>query len=259
MSALRELQADVLRALYGRTNRAARRVVAHGLDPERRLDVYRNNLATSLRDALAAVYPTIERLVAQPFFGHVARQYIEAHPPRSGNLHDFGDALPAFLASFAPAASLAYLPDVARLEWAWHAVYHAEADPAADAMQALRHIGSLPVDAQLGLRLRVQRAARVLASPNPVFGIWRANLQDDPPPVDLDDGAEQVLVVQRDGQVVVERIEAGEHALLAALSAGATFGEALGAALARAPGFDEAAVIARHFESGTLVAVARAP
>ena len=65
MNSLRELQADVMRSLYGRTNRAAQRVVARGLDPERRLDVYRNNLRTSLCEALAAVYPTIARLVAE--------------------------------------------------------------------------------------------------------------------------------------------------------------------------------------------------
>lgn len=40
-------------------------------------------------------------------------------------LIEYGEALPEFIQSFAPAASLAYLADVARLECAWWRAYHA--------------------------------------------------------------------------------------------------------------------------------------
>ena len=66
------------------------------------------------------MYPTVEQLVGAPFFRYAAHEFILAHPSKSGNLHDFGEDLPGFLAGFEPARALAYLPDCARLEWAWH-------------------------------------------------------------------------------------------------------------------------------------------
>ena len=62
MPALHELQADVLRAVLGRTNRAADHVAAGAIDAQRRLGIYRNNFRQGLTDALAAVYPAIVRL-----------------------------------------------------------------------------------------------------------------------------------------------------------------------------------------------------
>jgi len=91
----------------------------------RRLDVYRNNIAVSLCEALAEIYPVVEKLVGEEFFAHTTRCYLRKWPSRSGNLHDFGRHLAKFLEGFAAAAQLTYLPEVARMEWAWHAVLHA--------------------------------------------------------------------------------------------------------------------------------------
>jgi hypothetical protein len=252
MPALRELQADVLRAVLGRTNRAAEHVAGAGIDAQRRLGIYRNNFRQGLTEALAAVYPTIVRLVGREFFGHAAREYIAAHPPATGNVHDYGDRMAAFLVSFGPVASLPYLPDVARLEWAWHEAFHAVAEPAGDAEHALRRIAQMPPAQQASLVLRWQPAARRVASPYPVFAIWRANLQDDPPEVRLDAGGEQMLVVQRDGDVVVEPIGPAEHALLHALGMGQPLGDALAAALEVETSFDASAAVARHLLVGTV-------
>src|SRR5689334_21117181 len=65
------------------------------------LQVYRNNVFASLTEALAAVYPVVKRLVGEPFFNQLARRFIRRHPSRSGNLHDFGAELPAFIATLA--------------------------------------------------------------------------------------------------------------------------------------------------------------
>lgn len=249
---LRELQADLLRAVLGRANRAAAHVAANGIDPARRLAVYRNNYREGLTDALQAVYPTVLRLVGNDFFRHAAHNYIAAHPPASGNLHDYGGEMAAFLASFAPAASLPYLADMARLEWAWHEVFHAAAVPGADPAQALRRLAQLPLPARAAAVFGWQPAARLVASPHPVFSIWRANLEDDPPLVRLDAGGEQVLVAQR-GDVLVERLDAAEHALLAALRDGQRLGDALAAALSADPAFDAPAAVARHLALGTLL------
>ena len=124
---LYELQTDVMDALFERSERAQPHVRGGRLSPRQRLDIYRHNLFDSLSAALAAVYPTVAQLVGEGFFRFAAHAYIAAHPSRSGNLHDFGAQLPEFLAQFEPARGLPYLPDSARLDWAWHQVFHTTA------------------------------------------------------------------------------------------------------------------------------------
>jgi hypothetical protein len=233
--------------------------VPHGLPPERRLDIHRHNVFDSLTEALAAVYPTVAALVGEGFFRYAAHSFIAAHPSRSGNLHEFGSELPAFLEQFEPAASLPYLPDSARLDWAWHAAFHTGRVPAADAAAALMRIAAMADDARLALRLRWQPAARLVASRYPVLRIWQAHQSPmaddggDAMRVDLDAGPEWVLVMQRAEGVVVEGVGQAEHALLEALSRGASLGEAVAAALAVDAQLDVAGAMARHLVAGTLV------
>lgn len=84
------------------------------------LDIYRNNYRGNLQDAMAAAYPVIRQVVGVDFFRYAVRHYIAGHPSRNGDLHRYGARYPGFLSRFAPAASLPYLPDLARLEWLCH-------------------------------------------------------------------------------------------------------------------------------------------
>jgi hypothetical protein len=265
MTTLRKLQVDMLQALFGRTDAAVRHVRGDGLPPERRLGVYRHNMFASLTSALAAVYPTVAALVGEGFFRFMAHEYILAQPSRSGNLHEFGAELPAFLQGFEPAASLPYLPDSARLDWAWHAAFHADVAAAPDAPAALMRIGAMSDAARLALKLQWQPAARLVASAYPVLAIWRLHQQplppadDDTPLVDVDAGGDCVLVARRGGELLLERLEPAEHALLAALGRGDTLGDAVAAALQVDAGFDVAAAIAHHLALGTLAGLQEPP
>ncbi len=80
---------------------------------------------SSLIDALRTKFPATERIVGEEFFRAMARVFVIAHPPRSKILHTYGDDFGDFIAAFEPAAELAYLADVARLEAARTRAYHA--------------------------------------------------------------------------------------------------------------------------------------
>lgn len=256
---LGELQADVMEALFGRSEGALRHIQGGRLAPRQRLSIYRHNLFDSLGAALAAVYPTVAQLVGEGFFRFMAHAYIQRHPSRSGNLHDFGAQLPAFVAQFEPARGLAYLADSARLDWAWHQVFHTTALPAADAATVLRRIAALPDDMRLSLRLGWQPAAQLLASPYPVLRIWQANQPGaGDQALDLGVGGDCVLVAARRSEVMLERLGTAEHALLQALASGAGLGDAVAAALALEEGFDVAGAIAHHLAAGTLVSLQEA-
>lgn len=110
-----------------------------GTPATKRFDVYRNNVAVSLSDALETAFPVIRKLVGNDFFRAMAGVYLRAHPPKSPLMMFYGREMPAFLEGFEPAQSLPYLPDVARLELAVRHSYHGEDTRpiAADALAAV--------------------------------------------------------------------------------------------------------------------------
>ncbi|MCT4333749.1 putative DNA-binding domain-containing protein [Paracoccus sp. YLB-12] len=129
-----------------------------------RFAVYRNNVAHSLREALARRYPVIRRLVGAEFFAAMAGEFVAAHPPATPVLQEWGDAFAGFLAGFPPVATLPYLGDVARIEWARGLSYHA-----ADAMPMppRRLTETAP--------LRLHPSLQLLRLTHPAFDIWQAN------------------------------------------------------------------------------------
>jgi hypothetical protein len=258
MANLCQVQVDMLAALFERSDAAAAHVLGHGLPPERRLDIYRNNLFGSLTQSLSAVYPTVAQLVGDGFFRFMAHQYILAHPSRSGNLHEFGGELATFLDQFEPARSLPYLADSARLDWAWHVVFHTASTPRVDLGDVLVRMATMSDDDRAALRLGWQPAARLVASPFPVLRIWQMHQSplhedgSDAPLVDLDTGGEAVLVIQRAGEILLVGLRSGEYALLEGLSTGARLGDAVASSLEVDGSFDVAVAIAHHLSLGTL-------
>ena len=117
-------------------------------EAERRFAVYRNNVASSLTEALARRYPVIQRLVGAEFFAAMARVYAEVRRPRSPVLLEWGDSFPDFLAGFPPLEAYPYMADVAAVEFARGVAFHA-----ADAPPAAPEVFSGADPSQLRLRL----------------------------------------------------------------------------------------------------------
>lgn len=252
MLSLRELQRAFSRTLFQEDAGLARDLVVTGnFSAEERLSVYRNNLHASLREALAAIYPVVQQLVGEAFFAATARPYVRCHPSRSGNLHEFGDEFPEFLEAYPAAATLPYLPDVARVELAWHRAFHAaDAGPLDTA-----RLAAIPPERYGEFRFALHPSATLIASPYPVWQLWAAHQPGGPElsEVRLHGGGEQVLV-QREGlEVLVSRLAPGETALLTALAEGLSLTGAIGAALAAEPQFNLDDTLQTHLQRTTLV------
>jgi hypothetical protein len=227
-------------------------VKANGIAAERRIQVYRNNSLITLGEALKATFPVVCRLVDERFFDYAARSFIRAHPPGQPRLAEYGDQFADFLAGFAPAQSLPYLADVARLEWAINAAYHA---PDREPLQPVA-IAAIPAEAYPGLTFALDPACAVLRSPYPVDELWRANQPDrDGSGVDLGAGECRLLVHRIDDDVRLQRLSAGELAMTEALAAGRTLGDAFATAVAEEPGFDATGLLAAHLGRGLFVGV----
>jgi hypothetical protein len=254
MNALAELQRGLLEFVLRGSNELPHGIRDHGISPAQRLSIYRNNAVLGLTEALRDVYPVINRLVGDGFFRYLARGYIARHPPVSGCLLDYGERMAEFLAGFDAASGLPYLPDTARLEWCWHASYHAADAPGL----AVSLLTATPAERFGEIRLRLQPSARLLASAFPVWRIWQANQADsaEPEPVDLGEGGCHLLLfrprrdpsaVPSDGLAVeVHALDCGNHRFLTALGHGSTLAQAAASACGVATDFDLSASL-RHW------------
>ena len=241
MPSLHELQAAFAAAVQSGDNGFLPMVVAGGPPQAERLAVYRNNARHNFREALRAVYPVVEMLVGSEFFAACADIHAAAHPSTSGDIHGYGGRFGDSLAGFAPAAGLPYLPDMARLEWAMHEVFHAPDD------EVLNLEGLL--DADIGsLRFRLNRSCRLLRSPYPVDRLWALHQ----PGVSWDDGFDlfsggvSMLVRRVDYEVAVERLGEPDFTMLSELASGEKLDTAFETALRWDEGFDLGAFLVRY-------------
>ena len=250
MPSLHEMQRAFGRSLVElKDDAGAIHIVGDGLAPERRLAVYRNTLDGNLSNALRLSYPAVHRLVGAEFFEGAARLFAHEQPPRAAYLDEYGAEFPEFLAQFPPAAPLAYLTDVARLEWAVTRALHA---PDVAPLDAERLVGLAPADHE---RVRfVAEPSITLLSPNyPVDEIWRAVLAHDDAAlgaIDLTAGPVWLLVQRYATGVEVTRIDEPAWRFSKALFAG----HPLGTALENAIGTDAPILLAEHIAAGRFVA-----
>ena len=253
MPKLRELQLGFATALLDSdAGGFDRHIRTAGLSGARRLQVYRHNTLLGLTGALEAVYPVVRRLVGEAFFRYAAARYIARHPSRSGDLHEFGEYFPLFLQSFPPTAELVYLPDVARLEWAYHQVFHAANRPPLD----LTALAQIPAERQGELHFQLHPAACLLESAFPILRIWQVNQDDDTgdSQVDLAEGGVQLLIIRHENlDIEFQALADGEFSLLHALAGNRDFATACEQAMAAQPTLDLPACFHRHVLQGVLV------
>jgi hypothetical protein len=246
---LLELQNAVGRAIVAREDdEAAAHIIADRLAPSARLNIYRNTFIGSLATALRLAYPAIHRLVGVEFFEGAAQIFAGDHPPRSAYLDEYGAEFPDFLAHFRPAASLAYLSDVARLDWAANRALHA---PDTKALEVTRLTAVNAVD-QGRIRFTPHPAVSLIRADSPVDSIWRAVLEQDDPALAAIDlaGGPVWLIVQRQGaEVEVQRMSEAAWRFTAELYAG----QPLQAALEMELEIDAPALLAGHFTAGRFI------
>ncbi len=225
----------------------------HGGDTVRRFNVYRNNILHSLTDALAATFPVAVQLVGDEFFRAMAAEYVRQHLPRTPILTRYGDTLADFLERFPPAASLPYLGDVARLEYArvqaWHA---ADAAPLTTSQMAAALDGQ---DSTGDVHLTLHPAVQCLPLRYAALSIWQAH-HGKGRLADIDLNHAETVVLWRDGwRVAMAPIALAEARFLQALQAGYTLGEATGEGCTCDSTFDAGAALADNLRRGLFVGI----
>lgn len=212
----------------------------------KRYNVYRNNVTVSLIDALAAIYPAVQRITGVEFFRAMARFHVRATPPTSPLLFEYGRDFPAFIENYEYAQEMPWLADTARVERAWLDAYHAaDAGPlSADAL------ASVPSAQLAELTFAAHPATRIVRSRYAAVTIFAANRAEHSVGTIDGSASEDALITRPFDDVVVRPLPPGGALFLERLLAGQTLGEALTVALEATTSFDIASAIAGMIEAG---------
>ena len=223
---------------------------AHRRPAGRRFNVYRNNVAVSLTEAMHQAFPVVAKLLGPKNMDGLAGIFLRKHPPSSPLMMFYGEAFPDFLADMEQLAHLGYLPDVARLELALRRSYHA-ADSTPVAAEALQ----IEPELLLASRVAFAPATYVMRSEWPIHSIWAFNTADHAPKPKP--GAEAVLITRAEFDPAPHLLPPGGSDWIDALRAGATIGDALERATETTPDFDLGATLALLLQGGAITSLTK--
>lgn len=217
---------------------------------QHRFALYRGNLTTTWQKTLGQVYPVVRQLVGDDFFDGLARAYGLRQPSDNPDLNHFGAGFASFLVTFAPAAELPYLPDMARLEWLLHRAHHAPQAPAMTAQQ----LAALAPQQLEAARWRLHPAARLYSSRWDIAALWLAHQPHGPDfPAELD-RASHAIVSRPRWQAQLLVLDGAGHAALSVLAEGGSVAAALDAAFDNDGDFDLAGALRLWMDGGLIAA-----
>lgn len=253
MSELARQQQALLAALLAWPPQDAEKAMAdHVCRPwARGLMAYQSNGHALAVRALGASYPVLAQLLGEDSFASLARAFWHAQPPVKGDVTQWGEALPGFLAGSPQLQEEPYLPDVARVEWALHRCAHA-ADAQADG-SSFRLLMERDPDL---LSPVLAPGCALVQSVWPVASVMTAHLEAAPDFAEvgrrLGEGVAEAALIWREGlRARVRQAWPGEVELIRTLLAGQAFGPALD----RAVDLDFKAWLPTAVQTGLLLAV----
>lgn len=250
MSELADLQARFgagLESADGRTPDVFRSTGDIG----KRFGIYRGNARANTANALGGSYPVVARIVGDEFFAGLAREYGMRHPSASGDLNEYGESFADFLDQFAPAREIAYLSDVARLEWRVHRAHYAADVAAFDPSR----LAAIAPEQQGDLMLRLNPACSLMHSAFPLARIWEVNQSKYEGAFEVDFSREPAhfLVHRPRFRVEVMEIRPAAAAFLQAIEQGSTLEAALSAAQFHEEAFDLGGALVEWIASAVIV------
>lgn len=197
------------------------------ISPIDRLSIYRNNIRANLVSVLADTYPLIKKLVGADCFEGLAVQYIKKYPSRQSALQYYGAYLHEFLREFTPVSALAYLPEIAKFEFACHELYFAADHPGFDRHQWK----TIPFEQHEQILLELHPASALIAFSYPILDII-ALCEGEITELNLDDKKGLNLLIYRpEFEIKLYCLSNSEFAFLTAIQRGDNLKKALMCAL----------------------------
>ena len=203
MPALPDLQEDFLDSVLRDQSAILQRIRPDGkITPEQRMQIYRKNTFFILTDVLKAAFPATASLGSEEFFRFLAREFIKAHPPQSGDMNGYGAELPSFMRKSGLVKDYPFLADVAELEWLRQESYMAPDKSSAPLHPSLR----------------------LFSSPHPIIQLWKLGKgQIAVEKLALNGSGENAIIFRRDDGVEMWSVNADIFDFIKALAHGTEF------------------------------------
>lgn len=261
MTSLRELQrnfiSDCLSADLTDDNVSLEQDInATGISAKGLMGIYRESSIGNIIIPMQLTYPVVEKLVGEDFFRMTCRKFTEKHWPKTGNMDDYGNEFAEFLEQFEPAQSIAYLPDVARLEWLYHESSIADDMEASD----WTAFSKLSPEEIADVSIHLHPTVRLFSSVYPVMKIWQMNQDgaDENEELNLDEeGESYVLIIRTDFKAMLHEIDQSEKILLQSLLDGNPLYEAVELALETNENMNMQAFIEKYLSNGVFCRFAK--
>lgn len=195
------------------------------LGPGDRLAIYGDGYFARLTDCLGHNFPSLRNILGEKKFERHIKNYLVKHPSRFRSVDEVGHRLAEFLASQRRDGARAFLPDLARLEWACHQAFYADDSPAVDTTAWAKRTAADWERARLTFAPSMRRVRLRW----PVIGLWREEGRWSrnrmkrlrPGPVEC------VVFRNRESQVRAWETPSGAEPAINALLRGAPLGKAL--------------------------------
>lgn len=167
----------------------------------KRVDVYRNNTIGTLKQTLSDTFPVCEMLVGEKYFKQLTSAHVQEYPSMQRNLdlygESFAETLQALIQSRDELKKLAYLADVAQLEWLLNQSYFATDRETFD----INAFSLLSAEQQTQSYFCLAEDIHLMESPFAVYDIWMShqNVKE----TEVDEASDQLshthnyLLVQR--------------------------------------------------------------
>lgn len=171
-----------------------------GARAARGLEAYRANAESIAERALATSFATVQAMVGAEDFAHLVAEFRLAHPPERGDLGEWGEAFPDWLAAHAGLAAWPWLADGARLDLALH-----RNERAADAVFDADSLGLLESTDPAKLHLLLMPGSAVLRSAWPIATIHHAHQLEGDAAEAAFASVREAIAAQRGEQLLVAR------------------------------------------------------
>jgi len=179
------------------------------------MGIYRNNSIGARQQALQLIYPVVEKILGGQCFTMMTNDFVTAAPSLDADLNNFGEGFADFLVDqisrHSAFADFNYLPDLARLEWGYHAAYYAPEDKGSSDLSPV----SQSDESDKIVQLICSSVLYPLSTVFPVYDIWQAHQGEDiveeVPALSVED---HLLVYRQQNHPRIERISKHESITL---------------------------------------------
>lgn len=251
LAGLQQAMGDYI--LTGTLAPIAEQVKNHGeLSAEQRLHIYHNAYRMRLLEVLQDHFAQTHAYMGDDFFESEALAYVEAHPPDTDNLRQYGQQWPQWLSErYQQDLDMA---ELSRLEWALRDAFDAANTPVA----TLEVLSGLTPEAWARVGFQLAAGTQILSFSHAVLPLWQA-LAAEQTPEPVAAHQHDVLIWRRDGQPHFKSLGTEEAAALRALLAGRSFEQACQQALQQKPPHEASQLAGQWLQNWMADALLAAP